>query len=419
LGTYKIPYEPHPTDPNKQVQKEDFHKLILGRRYYELSNHLGNVLAVISDKKILNGTTFEADIVSANDYYPFGMTIESRSFSSEEYRFGFNGKENDKDFGEGHVDFGARIYDSRTTRWLSQDPLAYEMPAWSPYNFGYDNPIKFLDPDGRKPMGDYYDRKGNKTGTDGKNDGKAYIENQDGDISFDGKKYYEMAGGAATINGDYGEGFNQVDDDFEKQIPVYMEKTKKRYKEFQAKHQKQVYNRQTGHYHTVGTYVPLASLGIAVSPTPLMFIRAETGHGYLDFKYEMAGKGKAYGQKEEEIGEFDPPITKTMYLIGNKYYNVNGAGNFLWGYAGKTLGIISEHIMVEGADFYVKTKQFNDVLGYFNTPGDKPYEQQMIRDGFNCGNPTAQESQSPAAAEGYMKSFKSHRFSNKHLENEE
>jgi len=69
LGAYNIPYEPHPTDPNKQIQKDDFHKLILGRRYYELTNHLWNVLAVISDKKILNGNTFEADVVATNDYY--------------------------------------------------------------------------------------------------------------------------------------------------------------------------------------------------------------------------------------------------------------------------------------------------------------------------------------------------------------
>ena len=100
------------------------------------------MLAVISDKKLGDFTT---DVISANDYYPFGMTIKSRSFSSEEYRFGFNGKENDNnfgeghlDFGEGHLDFGARIYNSRIGRWFATDPLQamhIDLPIGSQLHF--------------------------------------------------------------------------------------------------------------------------------------------------------------------------------------------------------------------------------------------------------------------------------------------
>jgi len=147
LGTLKTQYD---TITN-QLQN-DQGKLILGSRNYELTNHLGNVLAVISDKKILNGTTFEADIVSVNDYYPFGMTIASRSFRSETYRFGFNGKENDKDFGEGIQDYGMRISDRRIGRFLSTDPLAPEYPWYTPYQFAGNKPIWAIDLDGLEEL---------------------------------------------------------------------------------------------------------------------------------------------------------------------------------------------------------------------------------------------------------------------------
>jgi len=58
---------------------------IRGKKFFELSNHLGNVLATVSDKKVgisVNGTTidhYEADLSSAQEYYPFGMLMPGRS----------------------------------------------------------------------------------------------------------------------------------------------------------------------------------------------------------------------------------------------------------------------------------------------------------------------------------------------------
>ncbi len=66
------------------------------------------------------------------------------------YRYEFNGKEKDNSTGEGNLDFGARIYDSRIGRWLSTDPKTAKFTSWSPYNFGIDNPVNVIDPDGEE-----------------------------------------------------------------------------------------------------------------------------------------------------------------------------------------------------------------------------------------------------------------------------
>jgi RHS repeat-associated protein len=130
-----------------------------GWKLYELTNHLGNVLVAVTDKK--NGVPssgnsslidhYTADVVSAGDYYPFGMLMPGRKFESSEYRYGFNGKERDNEVkGEGaQYDYGFRIYDPRTGQWLSIDPLASKYPAESPYLYTGGNPIFYADPDGR------------------------------------------------------------------------------------------------------------------------------------------------------------------------------------------------------------------------------------------------------------------------------
>ena len=70
-----------------------------------------------------------------------------------EYRYGFNGKEKVDEFtGQtgSTYDFGARMYDARIGRWMAIDPLAGKYANLSPYAFVANNPIMFIDPDGRK-----------------------------------------------------------------------------------------------------------------------------------------------------------------------------------------------------------------------------------------------------------------------------
>jgi RHS repeat-associated protein len=97
----------------------------------------------------ITGYYYKADVITANDYYPFGMNMPGRSFSvGGKYRYGFNGKENDKDISEGGQDYGMRIYDMRLGRFLSVDPLTKQYPELTPYQFASNCPISGVDLDG-------------------------------------------------------------------------------------------------------------------------------------------------------------------------------------------------------------------------------------------------------------------------------
>ena len=162
LGYYRS-LELIPADETEAKQNR-LGQLTLGNKQYELSNHLGNVLTVISDRKLgmkdASGNlvldtegliaTFVADVLSVNDYYPFGLTMEGRKFESETYRYGFNGKEDDTDFGNKQViqDYGFRLYNPSIAKFLSVDPLAPQFPFLTPYQFAANRPILSIDLDG-------------------------------------------------------------------------------------------------------------------------------------------------------------------------------------------------------------------------------------------------------------------------------
>ncbi|WP_276500077.1 RHS repeat domain-containing protein [Terrimonas pollutisoli] len=141
---------------NPDVNTTGIYSFERGNKLFELSNHLGNVLVTITDKKKAVDSDadgdidyYEADVVSASDYLVFGMIMPGRNYSSG-YRYGFNGKENDNEVkGEGNQqDYGLRIYDPRLGKFLSVDPITRSYPELTPYQFASNSPIAGVDLDG-------------------------------------------------------------------------------------------------------------------------------------------------------------------------------------------------------------------------------------------------------------------------------
>lgn len=119
------------------IQTEEGRALPYGSGWnyeYTLTDHLGNNRATFDQ---VSGKTSE------NDYYPFGYDIP-KTVNGNLYLY--NKKELQQEFVE--YDYGARFYDPVIARWTSVDPLAEQYRRWSPYNYGLDNPIRFIDPDG-------------------------------------------------------------------------------------------------------------------------------------------------------------------------------------------------------------------------------------------------------------------------------
>lgn len=123
----------------------------IGAKTFELSNHLGNVLAVVSDQVHITTDSAWVDVTRTMDYYAFGSTMTGRDHMSTGYRYGFNGKEKDSNGEWGstaHYDYGFRIYNPSIGRFLSVDPLTKSYPWYTPYQFAGNKPIVAVDVDG-------------------------------------------------------------------------------------------------------------------------------------------------------------------------------------------------------------------------------------------------------------------------------
>ena len=108
--------------------------------YVFVRDHIGSV------RLVCNVNTGE--VVQSLEYLPSGVIFRSRNFDRQPYRF--TGKELLSAHGLDWYDSGARMQEFHIPRFTTMDPLCEKYYSISPYAYCNNNPVNYVDPDGRE-----------------------------------------------------------------------------------------------------------------------------------------------------------------------------------------------------------------------------------------------------------------------------
>jgi RHS repeat-associated protein len=132
-----------------------------GYAYIYFSNENGKVVEVYFDDFKVEHV--KSPIIQSQDYYPFGLTFNSYSKeNSVNNPYQYNGKEKQDEVDLGWLDYGARVFMPEIGRWDVTDPYAEKYYSWTPFNYTFNNPVLFVDKDGRDGMVTTNDASGTK-----------------------------------------------------------------------------------------------------------------------------------------------------------------------------------------------------------------------------------------------------------------
>ncbi|RXM50627.1 MULTISPECIES: RHS repeat domain-containing protein [unclassified Chryseobacterium] len=160
-----------------------FHLDLKNRYIYQYKDHLGNTR--VSFAKNSAGVL---EVTDTNNYYPFGLNhiSEFKGLLGGYLNYKYNGKELQE---TGMYDYGARFYMPDIGRFGVHDPLSAS--TLDSYGYAFNNPILFIDPDGRSPEEVDFDKK---------QDNKNEFSNKRGDNKISTAFVNERNGKTVIVN---------------------------------------------------------------------------------------------------------------------------------------------------------------------------------------------------------------------------